>query len=251
MRVSIIQTHIHWQNISANLHHFSERLKGLKGETDIAVLPEMFSTGFTMTPSENTPPFPGEEVIWMKTKAAELGFAIAGSVVVSENNKFYNRFLFVTPEGEVHQYDKRHLFTMAGEHKQYEAGTTKKTLKYKGWNIALQICYDLRFPCFIRNNKKDPYDLILYVANWPTARVSAWAKLLPARAIENQCYVVGVNRIGDDGNNISYNGHSMIADPYGFTHAFLGDVDANFTSQLNKEELNRYREKFPVLEDQD
>lgn len=251
MRVSIVQTHIHWQDINANLQHFSKKLKDLKGKTDLAILPEMFSTGFTMNPSPDTATFPGVEVGWMKNHAAEMDFAIAGSVVVFENDKHYNRFLFVTPEGEIHQYDKRHLFTMAGEHEQYEAGSELKTVSYKGWSIALQICYDLRFPCFVRNNKKTPYDLILYVANWPTARISAWSKLLPARAIENQCYVVGVNRIGEDGNNIAYNGHSMIADPYGFTHAFLGDVDSSFTSFLNIEELKRYRRKFPVLEDQD
>ena len=211
----------------------------------------MFSTGFTMNPNPETPHFPGVEVEWMTQQAAKMGFAIAGSVVTLENEKFYNRFLLVTPEGDVHQYDKRHLFRMAGEHEQYEAGSELKTVLYKGWNIALQICYDLRFPCFVRNSKNNPYDLIIYVANWPSARVSAWAKLIPARAIENQCYVVGVNRIGEDGNNIKYNGHSMIADPYGFTNAFIGDVESNFTSVLNKKELTRYRSKFPVLEDQD
>ena len=199
MKVAIIQTALIWENPNANRIQFEEKIRGIEQNVDLIVLPEMFSTGFTMNPETVAETMNGETISWMQTLAKHKNSAITGSLVIVENGKYYNRLVFVLPSGEIKHYDKRHLFSLAGEEKVYTKGKTKLIIEYKGFKICPLICYDLRFPVFSRN--VEDYDVLLYVANWPKPRINAWNALLKARAIENMCYVVGVNRIGEDQNN--------------------------------------------------
>ncbi len=213
LKLALIQSELVWQNADQNRKNFSEKINLISEDVDIVVLPEMFSTGFTMNPREVAEQMNGETVKWMQKTASIKDFAICGSVVIEDKNKFYNRFIFVFPSGEIKYYNKRHLFSLAGEEKVYTSGVEKVIIHYNGWRICPQICYDLRFPVFARNVEE--YDLLLYVANWPKPRINAWNALLKARAIENMCYVVGVNRVGGDNNNLEYNGHSKTYNCYG------------------------------------
>ena len=211
MKITILQRDIVWADPTRNVQRSDEAIDGNPG-SDLYVLPEMFSTGFCTQPEGIAEPAENRTVSWMKSKASQTGAAIAGSIAVHEDGRYYNRFHFVTPDGNVTTYDKKHLFTFGGEHNRFTAGSERVIVAYKGFRILLEICYDLRFPVWSRN--KGDYDMIIYVASWPTPRVEAWKALLTARAIENQCYVVGVNRVGDDpGNN--YCGGSRVIDPYG------------------------------------
>ncbi|KAA3632908.1 MAG: amidohydrolase, partial [Bacteroidetes bacterium] len=207
LRLSIVQDHLAWEQKQQNLKHFSKVLSPLKGETDLIVLPEMFTTGFSMNAEKLAETMEGPTVQWLKKQAADLSAAIMGSCIIRDMGKFYNRLLFVTPEGKTFYYDKRHLFSFAGEHEYYTGGTHRILIPYKGWKIMPQICYDLRFPVWSRNT--DDYDLLIYVANFPDKRRFAWQQLLTARAIENQVYTIGVNRIGLDENGIEYSGDSV------------------------------------------
>lgn len=249
MQISIIQAPLSWENPEANRNYFTKKLQEVPSGTLLVVLPEMFTSGFTMNPENVSETMDGATIHWMKAIAKERNFAITGSVVIREEEKYYNRSLFVFPTGEVEFYDKRHRFSLAGEDKVYTRGTNRKIINYLGWNICLLICYDLRFPVFSRFN--DDYDVLIYVANWPQPRINAWDALLKARAIENMSYVVGVNRIGEDENQNHYPGHSQVLD-------FLGNpIIAPFgeetiaTVQLDKETMVANRNKFGFLRDRD
>lgn len=249
MRVSIIQAKIEWESPQANRKRFSEKINALS-ETDLVVLPEMFPTGFSMNAKNLAEGPEGESLTWMKKMAKEKNATITGSVIVSENQNFYNRLFFVFPDGNYEAYDKKHLFSYAGEHKTYSPGNKKLIVEYKGWKICPMICYDLRFPVWSRN--VEDYDLLVYVANWPKARVQAWDALLRARAVENMCYAVGVNGIGIDGNGHPYSGHSAIYGPLG-NQISTNDFEKEFseTISLSKTELEKTREKMAFLNDRD
>ena len=248
MKVTLFQRDILWGNIGANLTRADEAVDGCPG-SDLYIFPEMFATGFCVEPEEVAETVGGETLAWMKAKAAQTGAAIAGSVPVCQDGKYYNRFYFVKPDGSIAQYDKKHLFTFGGEHHHFTAGDRRVIVEWKGVRILLEICYDLRFPMWARNRKD--YDMIIYVASWPTPRVEAWKALLTARAIENQCFVAGVNRVGNDPSN-QYCGGSRIIDPYGKIMAECEDgVEMAVTADVDMEMLNAFREKFPVLNDAD
>ncbi len=250
LKIACVQTALQWRDAEENIKHF-ESLLSANTQADLWVLPEMFTTGFTMEPEDVAEPMNGKTHHWMQAQAKQLNAAICGSVIIEENGKYFNRFLFVTPSGETQFYDKRHLFTMAREHDRFSPGQGNTVVEWKGMKISLQVCYDLRFPVFARNTVDNPYDLLIYTANWPQARVGAWDKLLLARAIENQSFVVGVNRLGVDGKGIAYCGHSAVIDPYGeYIHA-PHEKEAVIVTEIDQEQLQAFREKFPVLNDAD
>jgi omega-amidase len=248
MKIALIQTVLEWENPSRNRSHFFNKISALES-IDLVVLPEMFSTGFTMNPSGVAETMDGQTVSWMKKTAIENDIAICGSVVISERGEYFNRMLFVLPSGEINTYDKRHLFTLAGEDKAYTRGKERRIIEYKGFRICPLICYDLRFPVFSRNTEN--YDLLLYVANWPEPRIAAWDTLLKARAIENMSFVVGVNRIGQDNNGHNYIGHSQAFDALGNSLTKVSEVDEIILVELNKNALLETRRKFGFLNDRD
>lgn len=250
---TLIQTALHWEDSSANLAMLGQKIMGIKERTEIVVLPEMFSTGFSMRPSALAETMEGETVQWMKRMAATRKIILTGSVIIEENGHYYNRLLWVLPDGKTGVYDKRHRFAFAGEDKEYTAGNKRLIAQVKGWKINLQVCYDLRFPVWARQQgENEPeYDVLLYVANWPERRSHAWKTLLAARAIENQCYVVGVNRVGDDGNGIHHSGDSMVIDALGETLYHQAETEDIHTITLNKETLNETRARLPFLKDAD
>ena len=250
LTVSIIQTELAWENADANFKHFDELINAIELDTNLIVLPEMFSTGFSMNAKNLYDKPEGKTLDWMKHHAKSKNSAITGSAIIKDGDNFYNRLFFVKPNGDYKTYDKKHLFTLAGEEKHYSAGKDKLILDYNGWKICPMVCYDLRFPAWIRN--QEDYDLLIFVANWPAMRVKAWDTLLQARAIENMTYTIGVNRIGKDGNDFPYCGHSAIYDALGqklstdlFDKAFVE------TKVLSKDELIKTREKLGFLKDRD
>ena len=250
LSISLIQTNIFWKDISKNINQITKRLEQINKKVDIILLPEMFSTGFTMSPENVYEKMDGKTIAWMKEMAVKYESAIGGSIVIKDKNKFFNRFLFVTPLGKVQFYDKRHTFSYVGENKKYFSGKNKGIIKFKGWKICLRICYDLRFPVWSRN--KENYDLIIYVANWPSPRINAWDKLLSARAIENCCYSIGVNCIGEDPNNNLYPGHSSLYDYFGnLISNKLSNKLSNINITIDRQSLLKYRKKFEFLKDQD
>lgn len=251
LRISIIQTDIIWENKQENLRLQEKKLQSLRGTTEIAVLPEMFSTGFSMQSSELAEPNSGITVTVLKQWASQFQMAICGSYIATDNGCFYNRAFFLTPDGEEFFYDKRHLFRMGREAEYFSAGNKRTVISYLGWNICLLICYDLRFPVWSRNINNE-YDLLIYVANWPASRRLAWDTLLRARALENQCYACGVNRVGTDGHHISYNGGSKIYSALGTEIASLPDEEEGIrTAPLTLSALRQFREKFPAWKDAD
>lgn len=248
MKIAILQTDIDWANPSVNVKNVDEIIDRQE-KADLFVLPEMFSTGFCTDPEGIAESVDCETLQWMKRKAAEKGCALAGSIATEEEGKYYNRFYFVHPDGTVDSYDKKHLFTYGGEDKHFTPGHQRVIVNYMGVRILLQVCYDLRFPVWARNRKD--YDMILYVASWPTSRVEVWKTLLRARAIENQCYVAGVNRVGND-PNCTYCGGSAIIDPYGKALASCEDGKVEVAdAMVDLEVLEAFRKKFPVLNDAD
>jgi predicted amidohydrolase len=251
LTITIIQSDLHWENKAANLAMFSEKINGIKEKAEIIILPEMFSTGFNMRSKELAETMDGETIAWMKKMAAEKKAIITGSIIAEETGKYFNRLIWMLPNGEFGHYDKRHLFAFAEEDKFYSPGDKRLVASVKGWKINLLICYDLRFPVWARQAGEAEYDLLIYVANWPERRIHAWKTLLQARAIENQCYVAGVNRVGDDGNNIHYSGDSMIIDPLGEVLYQRSQREHIFTFTLQKERLEEVRNKFPFLKDAD
>jgi predicted amidohydrolase len=235
---------------------FEEKIWQIGGSTDVIVLPEMFTTGFTMAAAKLAEHMNMRTFKWMKQMADQTGALIMGSYIVTVHDRFYNRLLWMEPGGQFKTYDKRHLFRMANEHKTFAAGESLLIATWKGWRICPLICYDLRFPVWSRNRwdatqERPFYDVAVYVANWPTARVDAWDALLKARAIENLCYVVGVNRVGQDGNGIEYNGHSALHSPKGEIIFSNESVEATRTVELSTNALHAFRDRFPVLLDAD
>ncbi|MFK5958605.1 MAG: amidohydrolase [Lutibacter sp.] len=250
LKIALLQAAIVWQNAVKNRKQFSNKINAINEDVDLIVLPEMFTTGFSMQPQEIAETMQGETVKWMQQLASEKQAAIVGTIIISENNKYYNRFLFVHPSGEINSYDKRHLFTLAGEDKIYTSGNDKLIVNYKGWKICPLICYDLRFPVWARN--VEDYDIILYVANWPKPRIEAWDSLLKARAIENMSYSIGVNRVGIDANKLEYCGHSAVYDCLG---GKLATVKLNkeeiIITTLDKKHITEVRNKLNFLNDKD
>ncbi len=249
LRITTVQSDLHWENTGANLDMFSTKLQNLAGLTDLIVLPEMFTTGFSMNAAPLAEKMQGTTMNWLKRQAEALDAVVTGSFIAEERGYFYNRLVWMRPNGTFDLYDKRHLFTLAGEQKSYTAGRQRLTTEWKGWKICPLICYDLRFPAWSRNNES--FDLLIYVANWPEKRRSHWKHLLPARAIENQCYVAGVNRIGTDGLGLSYAGDSSVTDFSGQTLHQVANVEGVFTLSLSMENLLKYRSNFQFLADQD
>ena len=248
IKTLILQTDIRWADPPANVRQVDEMIDGCGG-ADLIVLPEMFSTGFCTDPEGVAEPEGCDTLQWMKRKASQRNCAIAGSIATKADGRFYNRFYFVHPDGNVQWYDKKHLFTYGGEHLHYTPGTERVVVTFRGVRILLQVCYDLRFPVWSRN--RGDYDAVIYVASWPSSRAAAWKALLRARAIENQCYVIAVNRVGED-PNCKYTGGSAIIDPYGQTLAACEDGMAGGASAIvDMEELETFRKKFPVLKDAD
>ncbi|MBL7804270.1 MAG: amidohydrolase [Saprospiraceae bacterium] len=251
MRLSIVQSRLHWESPAANRDMFAEKLKPLSGGTDLIVLPEMFTTGFTMNAAALAEPQDGPTQTWMQEQAAQTGAALAGSFICVEEGRYYNRLLFVKPDGSVGIYNKRHLFSLAGEHRTYNPGWENARLEWQGWRIRPLICYDLRFPVWCRNEKSNPFDLLLFVANWPVTRVAHWSALLNARAIENQAFVAGVNIFGQDGAGLNYSGESAVIDFSGQTLGRISDQEGVFTAELSLDKLRNYRLQFPFLADAD
>jgi len=249
LRVTLVQANLHWEDAGENRALFASRFKDLRGTTDLVVLPEMFTTGFTMRSADLAEGMDGRTVQWMREQARALDAALYGSAIVEEGGRRYNRGLFVTPDGAVTTYDKRHLFRFAKETDHYTPGTERVVVAWRGWRLLLQICFDLRFPVFARN--RGDYDAILYVANWPEVRRYPWSQLLIARAIENQCYVVGVNRVGQDGNGHLYSGDSVMVDPRGAVEGLPSGTDAVLTVAFKGDALEDFRAKFPVAMEAD
>lgn len=256
LRVTLCQQPLEWEHRQKNLDHFENLLPSLKGQTDLVILPEMFTTGFTMNTGTMAEPMHGQTFGWMRDMASELRATVTGSFICAEPGiesvQYLNRLLWVNADGSYRYYDKRHLFTFAGEHFHFSAGRERTLVELNGWRICPLICYDLRFPVWSRNTATDPYDLLIYVANWPEARSTAWKDLLVARAHENQCYVAGVNRVGTDGKGITYSGDSRVIGPKGEQ---LAAIEAHrpgiITVSLDGQGLMDFREKFRVLDDAD
>lgn len=250
MKATLIQTDLRWEEKQANLAHLSSLLVKVPQGTDLVVLPEMFTTAFSMNPASLAEPMDGPSVNWMKASSSAGNYALCGSLIIEENGKYYNRLIFVTPAGDIVKYDKRHLHSISGEHTVYYSGNEQVICGYKELNFNMQVCYDLRFPVWSRNRGKS--DVIIYSANWPTARSYAWKSLLVARAIENQCYVLGVNRIGTSPDGTSYSGDSVIIGPKGEIITSLDPgAEGVITAELSKQLLEKYRADMPVWRDAD
>lgn len=276
---TLIQTQLYWEDKKANLAMLEDKIKSITERTEVVVLPEMFSTGFSMKPEQLAETMEGETIQWMKRVAAQQKIILTGSVIIEDGQteageqlsvagqtgtvrpRYFNRLIWMLPNGQYGVYDKRHRFAYAGGDEQYTAGNKRLIASVKGWKINLQVCYDLRFPVWSRNTITEPastsqpglpeYDVLIFVANWPERRNHAWKTLLCARAIENQCYVVGVNRIGRDGNNINHSGNSLVIDPLGEVLYHHADEEDIFTIALEKERLDEVRTKFPFWKDGD
>jgi len=250
--VSFIQTPLQWHDPAANRAEFSRYIQQISIPTDLIILPEMFTTGFTMEAATVAETMEGPSVAWMRETAATYNAVVTGSLVIrDEEGRFYNRLLWVRPDGTLNYYNKRHLFTMAGEHHTYTPGTQRIVEEWRGWRICPLVCYDLRFPVWSRNQTAAPYDLLIYVANWPAARRTAWMTLLRARAIENLAYTAGVNCVGVDGNGNSYTGDSALLDMRGEYLVEVGNQETFITRTLRRADLDAFRERFPALQDAD
>lgn len=247
LKITLVQPDMIWEDPQANLEKY-EKLLAPVNSTDVIVLPEMFTTGFSMNPEKLREKMDGHSVLWMKKLAREKNASVTGSLIIENEEKNVNRGLWVFPDGKMEYYDKRHLFTMGEENQHYSAGNQKLIVEYKGWRFCPLICYDLRFPVWSRNAEN--YDVLIYVANWPAPRHHVWKSLLVARAIENQSYCIGVNRVGTDGTGLNYNGDSAMISAKG-TAAFLGDKETIRTFEISYAELHHFREKFPLLSDKD
>jgi omega-amidase len=254
LSITIIQTSLSWEDKKANLQMLEEKIKAIGKKTEVIILPEMFSTGFSLQPHLFAETMDGNTIQWMKRISAEKKIILTGSLIIKEGNQYYNRLIWMLPNGQYGVYDKRHLFAFAGEDAHYSAGNKRLIASVKGWRINLQVCYDLRFPVWARQQsqaEEPEYDIMIYVANWPERRSHAWKTLLQARAIENQCYVMGVNRVGNDGNGIYHSGDSMVVDPLGEILYHQKDIEDVKTITVEKEALNTIREKFPFWKDAD
>jgi predicted amidohydrolase len=251
LRVTLVQQSLKWEAPEQNLASFEEQLAPLEGRTDLVVLPEMFTTGFSMNAEALAEPADGRSARWLVSMARRLGAAITGSLITSDAGKRFNRLHWATPDGKIVHYDKRHLFRLGGEHEHYTPGRTARIVEWRGFRVCPLVCYDLRFPVFSRRTSSLDYDVLVYVANWPKPRVDAWSTLLKARAMENQAYVVGVNRIGDDGNGMPHTGQSAAVDFLGRPLVEAGSEPGVFTAELDLRLLREFRERFPAHLDAD
>ena len=251
LRVSLVQQPLTWRDPAANRAHFEALLLPLAGESDLIVLPETFTTGFSMQVEQIGEPSGGPSAQWLTELSARLDAAITGSVITREEGRYYNRLLWAAPGAELRQYDKRHLFRMGREHEHFTAGRAAISVPWRGLQVCPLVCYDLRFPVFSRRRPQLNYDLLIYVANWPAARADAWRQLLRARAIENQAYVVGVNRVGTDGHGVAHAGDSAAIDFLGCTLADARDLPSVLTVELDAGALAAHRERFPAHLDAD
>ncbi len=249
LRITTVQSILHWENAAANLDMFSQKLGGLADKTDLVILPEMFTSGFSMNAEAIAETMDGPSLKWMREMASSLNAVVTGSLAIQDAGKYYNRLIWMQPDGHFGIYDKRHLFTLAGEHQHYSAGSEKLIVEWKGWKICPLICYDLRFPVWCRNAEN--YDLLIFMANWPETRGHHWRQLLLARAIENQAYVAGVNRVGEDGLGYVYNGDTAIVDFSGNLLYQAAQIEGVFTVSLSLDKLRAYREKLQFLADRD
>ena len=249
LQITVIQSSLIWENKTANLHLFDQKLADLHSATDLIILPEMFTTGFSMAPEGLAEPVDGPTVEWLATKAQQTNAVITGSFIAIEAGKYYNRLIWMRPDGSFEVYDKRHLFTLAKEQDHYSPGQKRLIVKLKDWTVLPLICYDLRFPVWSRNTEY--YDLLIYVANWPEKRSHAWRSLLTARAIENQAYTIGLNRVGTDGNDIYYSGNSSIIDYAGTPLIQCAHLEQVITTTLSKSKQDHFRSKLHFLPDQD
>ncbi len=248
LRVALVQTATVWHDPAANRDLFTRLFDRVDAAVDLIVLPEMFSTGFTMRPREVAETMAGDTVAWLREEAARRGVTVVGSIVVADG-AYYNRLVWMPPDGRESVYDKRHLFRMAGEHEHYAAGNARTVATIGPWRVRVCVCYDLRFPVWLRC--RNDYDILLCVANWPAARHSAWTTLLRARAVENQCYAIGVNRVGADGNGVEYRGGSTVCDWNGQAIVAETDTSGVFTASLDLDALGIYRQDFPAWRDAD
>ncbi|MGF2411199.1 amidohydrolase [Ferruginibacter sp.] len=260
LTITTIQSNLFWEDKMANLQMLQKKIDSIEEKTEIVILPEMFTTGFSMNAAQLAETMDGETVDWMKMVSNKNGIVLTGSVMIEEAEKYYNRLIWMLPNGQYGYYDKRHLFAYGEEDQHYSAGNKRLIASVKGWKINLQVCYDLRFPVWARQSPLSSrrgaggeveYDVLIYVANWPERRSHAWKTLLCARAIENQCYVIGVNRVGDDAKNIHYSGNSLVIDPLGQVLYHMADEEDINTITLSKEKLEEVRTKFPFLNDAD
>jgi omega-amidase len=250
LNVTLVQTPLYWQDAAANRRRLAEKLARLEAPTDLIVLPEMFTTGFSMAAPELAETMAGPTLSWLAGQAQRHQAVITGSLIIAEGGQYFNRLIWMRPDGRYEYYDKRHLFRMAGEHHTYAPGQQRLITELKGWRVCPLVCYDLRFPVWSRN-QEPAYDLLLYVANWPEKRRLAWQTLLQARAIENLAYVVGVNRTGEDGKGIAYAGDSVVHAPDGHILWHQSGKEASPTLILNRQVLADYRERFPAHLDAD
>lgn len=251
LKITVFQGYLFWEKPDKNLQNIGLRLQGgIREKTDLIILPEMFTTGFTMNAAELAEPMGGPTMQWMAQIAKKHEAVIIGSLIITENGKYYNRLIWMRPDGTYEHYDKRHLFAMGKEHHTYTAGTDKLLVELKGWKIRPVICYDLRFPVWLRN-VDELYDLLLVVANWPERRALHWRTLLPARAVENQSYVIGLNRVGHDGNEVYHSGDSTCIDPNGNTVYYKRDEEDVYTFSIIAEEVTKARRVMPFLKDAD
>jgi predicted amidohydrolase len=256
LTISLIQTDLFWEDKPANLQMLEQKISALEDKTEIIILPEMFSTGFSMRASDLAETMDGPTVSWMKRVSAEKKIILTGSLIIEENGQYFNRLIWMLPNGQYGLYDKRHCFSLAGEDKYYTPGDKRLIASVKGWKVNLCICYDLRFPVWSRQTKtpdstSPEFDLLIYVANWPDRRIHAWKTLLPARAIENQCYVAGVNRIGNDGNDIHHSGCSMVVDSLGEVQQMEPGEEGILTITLDRNKLDQTRQQIPFWKDAD
>ncbi|MES2671239.1 MAG: amidohydrolase [Pseudomonadota bacterium] len=257
LRITLVQGSTRWHDPAGNREYYGELIGGLRGQTDLVLLPETFTSGFSNDAIAQAETMDGPTVAWLREQAGALDAAVCGSVQVRAGDDVFNRLLFATPDGELRSYDKRHLFRFGREHERYAAGRDRLVVEWRDWRICPLVCYDLRFPVFSRNryDVERPgqldYDLLLYVANWPSPRAYPWKTLLRARAIENLCYVAGLNRVGTDGNQLHYAGDSAVIDFLGHPVSECGDEDVVVTVTLQAKELAAHRERFPAMLDGD
>ncbi len=250
LSVTIIQTELFWEDIESNLSAFDEKINSIEADTDLIILPEMFTTGFSMNAPKLAQDMKGSAVSWILEKSREKHTDITGSVIIKDQGKYFNRLLWAKPNGELYTYDKKHLFRMIGEHNIYAAGNRHLTVTLRGWKLRPFICYDMRFPIWTRN-LDNQYDVAIYIANWPEKRASHWKLLMPARAVENQCYVIGVNRVGKDGKGYSHSGDSSVIDPTGKIFFQQANTACIHTIRLTYDAVKTYREKFSAWMDAD
>ncbi|MEI8058959.1 MAG: amidohydrolase [Ferruginibacter sp.] len=254
LTITTIQSNLFWEDKTANMEMLEQKINSIDQKTELVVLQEMFTTGFSMQPENFAESMQGETVNWMQRVSKENGILLTGSIIIEEDGQYYNRLVWVLPNGQLGFYNKRHLFAYGAEDKYYTPGNKRLIASVKGWKINLQVCYDLRFPVWARQQSTEnntEYDILIYVANWPEKRSHAWKTLLCARAIENQCYVIGVNRVGNDGNNNYHSGNSLVIDPLGQVLYHMADEEDINTITLSKEKLEEVRTKFPFWKDAD